>query len=267
MKKIIFSMAVLLVLGSSVSADAQRHRHTPRTETVAQQDGGGKKSVAADKDKAVADNSEDEGIEAYSDTSSTSGVDTAANSYTHTPVDESNRYSPSRFDDPFSWLAFLCSTSFVGVLITILVIVVTLLFLFMPLIIVLLILRYFVRRHNDRMRLAEKAMADGRPIDEQMPLSRKSPETMWRRGVRHFSIGVGLMVFFWFLGADSAVGIGGLLACMGAGQIFMARYSHNSKFGSGRKEENDDFFDRFEENVRDLKFGDDKDKFSGDKDK
>lgn len=34
MKKILLSMAALLVLGSSVSVDAQRHRHTPRTENV-----------------------------------------------------------------------------------------------------------------------------------------------------------------------------------------------------------------------------------------
>lgn len=102
----------------------------------------------------------------------------------------------------------------------------------MPLIIVVLLIRYLVKRHNDQMRLAEKAMESGQPIsDEQMPLSKKSPDYMWRRGIRNVSIGIGLMVFFWFLGVESLAGIGGLVACLGAGQMFMVRYNYNSKFG------------------------------------
>lgn len=262
MKKILLSMTVLLALGSTVPTSAQRHRHTPRTETVARQNDGSKKSQASSGDEAPADATGDEGIEAYSDTSSVAADDSTA--YTGNDsgtVSDTNRYDPSRFDDPFSWFAFLCSTGFVGILVTILVIALFLLFLFMPLIIVLLILRYFVKRHNDRVRLAEKAMEEGRPLaDEQMPLSRRSPESMWRRGVKNVSIGIGLMVFFWCLGANSIVGIGGLLACMGGGQMFMARYSHNSKFGRKKKNDDDDSFDGFSGDFTDLKFGDEKDK-------
>ena len=48
-----------------------------------------------------------------------------------------------------------------------------LLFVFAPLIIVFLVIRYLIRRHNDRMKLAEMAMEKGinvpesdRPIDK-----------------------------------------------------------------------------------------------------
>ncbi len=240
MKKILFSLVVIMLLGSTVPMEAQRHRHTPRTTVV---------------DDTKADN----GIEAYSDTSSTAQpLDSTAYSTSDDAddINDSNRFDPSRFSDPFSWFAFLGTSGFVGILLTILLLGVGLLFLFMPLIIVLLIMRYMVRRHNDRVRLAEKAMEQGQPISEgEMPLNKKSPDYLWRRGVRNVSIGAGLALFFWFLGADPLVGIGLLVACLGLGQMFMVRYNYNSKFGRKKEEPNDDF-DNIDSDITDIDFGD-----------
>lgn len=240
MKKILLSLVAVMLLGSTVPMEAQRHRHTPRTTVV---------------DDTKADN----GIEAYSDTSSTAQpFDSTAYSTTADAddINDSNRFDPSRFSDPFSWFAFLGTSGFVGILLTILLLGVGLLFLFMPLIIVLLIMRYMVRRHNDRVRLAEKAMEQGQPISEgEMPLNKKSPDYLWRRGVRNVSIGAGLALFFWFLGADPLVGIGLLVACLGLGQMFMVRYNYNSKFGRKKEEPNDDF-DNIDSDITDIDFGD-----------
>lgn len=240
MKKILFSLVAVMLLGSTVPMEAQRHRHTPRTVVV---------------DDTKADN----GIEAYSDTSSTAQpLDSTAYSTSDDAddINDSNRFDPSRFSDPFSWFAFLGTSGFVGILLTILLLGVGLLFLFMPLIIVLLIMRYMVRRHNDRVRLAEKAMEQGQPISEgEMPLNKKSPDYLWRRGVRNVSIGAGLALFFWFLGADPLVGIGLLVACLGLGQMFMVRYNYNSKFGRKKEEPNDDF-DNIDSDITDIDFGD-----------
>lgn len=251
MKKILLSMALLLAIGSTVPTYAQRHRHTPRTESVAKQQDNKDKNVAAD--KTLGTQSDDKGIEAYSDTSTVADNDSAMNVDDDAlGTDDSNRYNPSHFDDPFSWFAAMSST-FGGVLIAIFVLLLLLLFLLMPLIIVLLIIRYFIHRHNDRVRLAEKAMENGCPLSEEdMPLSRKSPEYMWRRGVRNVSIGLGLMFFFWFLGAEPLVGIGALIAIMGAGQMFMVRYNYNSNFGRNRKKDYDnDGFDGFNSDIKD----------------
>ena len=240
MKKILLSMALLLTLGSSATVSAQRHRHTPRTETVA-------------KDSAK---SKDEGIEAYSDTSSVA-TDSAAYDTTG-PATDSDSFDQGDFDNPFSWFAHLSSTNFAGVAF-IIVVLLTFILLLMPLIIVLLIIRYLIKRHNDRVHLAEKAMETGQMLnDEDMPLSKKSPEYMWQRGIKNVSIGLGLMIFFWFLGAESLAGIGGLVACLGAGQMFMVRYNYNSKFGRKDKDNEDNFnnFDDFNGDISDLKFGD-----------
>lgn len=240
MKKILLSLVAVMLLGSAVPMEAQRHRHTPRTTVVD-------------------DTKDDNGIEAYSDTSSTAQpLDSTAYSTSDDAddINDSNRFDPSRFSDPFSWFAFLGTSGFVGILLTILFLGVGLLFLFMPLIIVLLIMRYMVRRHNDRVRLAEKAMEQGQPISEgEMPLNKKSPDYLWRRGVRNVSIGAGLALFFWFLGADPLVGIGLLVACLGLGQMFMVRYNYNSKFGRKKEEPNDDF-DNIDSDITDIDFGD-----------
>jgi len=215
MKKTILSMAMLLTLSATVPALAQKHRHTPTTQMVDKQ-----------KDtKADAASQEDEGIEAYSDTTST---DNDSVSVTSMPgwkshvVDDTNDLDPSRFG------------GFMGTII----VLVFLIFLFMPLIIVLLIIRYFVRRHKDRVRLAEMAMEKGVPLtEEQTPLLNSRAEYMWRRGVRNTSTGVGLMIFFWCLGANPLVGIGGLVACIGLGQMFMVKYNYDSKLTWKRKNE------------------------------
>lgn len=237
MKKTILSMAMLLTLSATVPALAQKHRHTPRTQMVDKQ-----------KDaKADAASQKDEGIEAYSDTTST---DNDSVSVTSMPgwkshvVDDTNDLDPSRFGDPFSWLSHLFTTAFGGFMGTIIVLV-FLIFLFMPLIIVLLIIRYFVRRHKDRVRLAEMAMERGVPLpeeqapltEEQAPLLNSRAQYMWRRGVRNTSTGVGLMIFFWCLGANPLVGIGGLVACIGLGQMFMVKYNYDSKLTWKRKNE------------------------------
>ena len=171
-------------------------------------------------------------------------------------VDDSNRYNPARFTDPFSWIAFMCTSSFWGVLLTIFVMVLIFLFLAMPFILLIVIVRYLVRRHNDRVRLAEMAMKQGRPLDEiKMGMNRKPRSYMWRRGVRNLSLGVGLVFFFWCLGAEPLVGIGGLVACMGAGQMFMARNRYDAKpedkpFGDG-----DFFADDLQDKTADDIFG------------
>lgn len=195
----------------------------------------------------------DDGIEAYSDTSSTSSSGYNAQNIS---VDDSNRYNPARFTDPFSWIAFMCTSSFWGVLLTIFVMVLIFLFLAMPFILLIVIVRYLVRRHNDRVRLAEMAMKQGRPLDEiKMGMNRKPRSYMWRRGVRNLSLGVGLVFFFWCLGAEPLVGIGGLVACMGAGQMFMARNRYDAKPEDKPFGDDDFFADDLQDKTADDIFG------------
>ncbi len=173
-----------------------------------------------------------EEVVAYSDTTTAVAADDAANgdaSYSNgNGVDETNRYNIGRFKDPFSWFSFMATTGFGGILIALLCILMVFLFLIMPFIVLFMILRYITHRHNDRVKLAEMAVKQGRPINEkQMEMMQEPRSYQWRRGVKQLSLGLGLMLLFLFMGANELAGIGALVACLGAGKMFMARYDYN----------------------------------------
>lgn len=222
MKKTIFLMAMLLTLSAAApmtSAAHQSHRNRPHTQMVDK------------KDKNAAD---EEGIVAYSDTVT---ADTASAAKGGTTFDND---APVSRDELLSFYNSLPGWIIKFVLIVCVFVPMLLCFL-APIIIALLVIRYFMRRHKDRVRLAEMAMEKGEPFtDELKPLSKKSPEYMWRRGVRNTSIGAGLMIFFWFFGMQSLMGIGALVACIGLGQMFMVKYNYDSKMPWQKRDDEDE---------------------------
>lgn len=222
MKKTIFLMAMLLALSAAApmaSAAPQSHRNRPHTQMVDK------------KDKKAAD---EEGIVAYSDTVT---ADTASAANGGATFDNDAPVSRDELLEFYNslpgWIVklFLIVCVFVPMLLCFLA----------PIIVVLLVIRYFMRRHKDRVRLTEMAMEKGEPFnDELKPLSQKSPEYMWRRGVRNTSIGAGLMIFFWFFGMQSLMGIGALVACIGLGQMFMVKYNYDSKMPWQKRDDEDE---------------------------
>lgn len=222
MKKTLFLMAMLLTLSVAApmtSAAQQSHRNRPHTQMV---------------DKKDKDAADEEGIVAYSDTVTADTASAAKGGATFdndAPVSRDELLS--FYNSVPGWIVklFLIVCVFVPMLLCFLA----------PIIIVLLVIRYFMRRHNDRVRLAEMAMDKGEPFtDELKPLSKKSPEYMWRRGVRNTSIGAGLMIFFWFFGMQSLMGIGALVACIGLGQMFMVKYNYDSKMPWQKRDDEDE---------------------------
>lgn len=222
MKKTLFLMAMLLTLSAAApmtSAAPQSHRNRPHTQMV---------------DKKDKDAAEEEGIVAYSDTVT---ADTASAANGRATFDND---APVSRDELLSFFNTMPGWIIKFVLIVCVFVPMLLCFL-APIIIVLLVIRYFMRRHNDRVRLAEMAMEKGEPFtDELKPLSKKSPEYMWRRGVRNTSIGAGLMIFFWFFGMQSLMGIGALVACIGLGQMFMVKYNYDSKMPWQKRDDEDE---------------------------
>lgn len=222
MKKTIFLMAMLLALSAAApqaSAAQQSHRNRPHTQMV---------------DKKDKDATDEEGVVAYSDTVT---ADTASAANGGATFDND---APVSRDELLSFYNSLPGW-IIKFFLIVCVFVPMLLCFFAPIIVVLLVIRYFMRRHKDRVRLAEMAMEKGEPFtDELKPLSKKSPEYMWRRGVRNTSIGAGLMIFFWFFGMQSLMGIGALVACIGLGQMFMVKYNYDSKMPWQKRDDEDE---------------------------
>ena len=95
-----------------------------------------------------------------------------------------------------------------------------------------MLLRYLIKRHNRNVDLREQRVADmgntpGPPpaqgMDNNGEFVRNTEDDMWQRGVKNTSIGVGIMALFWVMGAHGLIGIGILVACLGVGQMIIAR--------------------------------------------
>ena len=226
MKQTFITLLLVLTLGTIHVAQAQRHRHTPRTETVSH------KAKASDRShKAAAEKAKNGGIEAFSDTTSsaddtvdTAVVDTTYTSGYHVQEDDFN-------DSPWFVKAITGALGVGAVIFALLIVVLVFLFLVSPFIIIILVLRYLIRRHNDNVRLAEKAMESGQAVPSGAKIAKHrtySNEDQWQRGIKTVSIGLGLMALFWFIGAEQLVGVGVLILCMGAGQMLIGRTSHSN---------------------------------------
>lgn len=218
MKQYLLACLMLLAIGiNGATAQGHHRHHQPVTGVTTSVD------------------SLNQGVEAYSDTTSVASA----------PADsmaEDSGYNAAADDDAYwddadsdfvveeipSWLRNL-GGSVGDTAIVIVVIFSVLFFILLPVIIVIMVLRHIIKRHNDKVALAEKAVENGQPIPEElMHANRQSPEYLWKAGIRHVAMGVGLMVMFAIWGSETLMGIGGLLVCLGVGQLVMAKTSVNN---------------------------------------
>ena len=97
-----------------------------------------------------------------------------------------------------------------------------LLFVLAPLIVCILLIRYLVRRHNDRIKLAEMAMEKGINVPENdRPIDKQSDEYLVKRGLRNVFLGAGLCAMFSWWNVDFLAGIGALIVFYGLGQTLI----------------------------------------------
>lgn len=213
MKKILLAIMLTLVTGTttvSLAASGPKHRYQPGIEAF---------SDTTSNDTAVSDAAYDEDVAGDDDDDS--------KSY--------SVYSPSRYSDPFDYFGNLFGKGAVVVII-ILCVLLGLMFIFAPFIIIFLIIRYCMRRHDDNVRLAEKAMENGQPIpDEMKNFGRQGNEYLVKRGLRNAFFGAGLCVMFSIWGADFLAGIGALVFFYGAGQTVIGALPSIKDFLKNRR--------------------------------
>ena len=213
MKQKILIFALMFVLGTAAVAQP-KHRHHAVAETTA---------VVTN---AAANANADEGVEAFSDTTSIAEENATV---PHVYVDDDFDFDDFEdFEDMPRWLRSLLggSVGVFGGIFLILMLVFAVLLALAPFVALVLILRYLIRQHNDRVTLASKAMESGQPIPEElMPVDKQSDEYLRRRGIRNIWIGIGMAIMFGFWDADLLTGVGFLVLCYGIGQVFIARSS------------------------------------------
>ena len=227
MKHYLLALALVMSIGATNLAwatSAPKHRyHATQTEQVDQKE---KASSENDKQKAVkeddasADNNDD-ALEAYSDTTS-NDADAAENSNDEDHDNGRNyhsQYSLGNYDDPFDFVGSVFGKGMLWFFIVLFTAICLFLFA-IPIIIVYMIVRYLIRRHNDRIKLAEMAMDKGINVPESdRPIDRQSNEYLVKRGLRNAFLGAGLFFMFTIWNAEFLAGLGALVFFYGIGQV------------------------------------------------
>lgn len=170
------------------------------------------------------------------DTAAEAAVDTAA--YSGSGRQLPGYTSTNRMSDNDLLEALDKRDTVAVVFIIIAMLLVVLIVVLAPFVLVFLLSRYLYKRYSRRMELAEKAIAAGQPVpgitapklSETMTMVKGADELSnvadfrWNRGIKEVAVGVGLCFLFYFIpGMNVFIGIGVLVACLGAAKIFSAR--------------------------------------------
>lgn len=260
---IIITVIASLMLCLSLPTDAQRHRHHPgATTTTTKVDN--KATQKADSANA---------IEAFSDTTSAvSDVDTTSTNATYTYDMDDDDWEESFKDIPFKLLSQIFGFGIGGIVILILILVFAFAIMLLPLVLLALIVRWFIKRHNDDVARNANAQpfinnmtanptanptdnnaedytaesTDGTAnnptaIPHSQPTAAPAPKApapidYWAKGVKNTSIGVGLIIMGMIIETSALAGIGFLVACYGIGQIVISR--KQSKNNNTNNDEN-----------------------------
>ena len=205
MKKVLFTLTLLLTLSMGLQAAGQKHRHTPRKEQV--------------------DSTNQGGIEVFSDTTS---VDTATVTRKVTVTTRTSPWSTTSTtydvdgDDLESIVGSLFSQmdgkDFAGMLFVLGVLFI--LFVLAPVLIIVALFYFINKNRKEKMRLAQMAMQQGQPIPDQL-LNEQSTDINdeYQKGLRQCFVGVGLMIFLGLTAGEVGFGIGALVFCIGLGKI------------------------------------------------
>ena len=221
MKQLLITLTMLLVLGLTTEAVAQKHRHTPQPQQT-----------------ELVDSTSKNGVEAFSDTTSTASTPTAADD--NFPFDDEDDYvvttNLDRFFDHFG----VMQTGLAGMFFVLIVLLI--IFVLSPLLIIIAVFYFVNKNRKDKMRLAQMAMQQGQPIPDQL-LKEQSPvgDEEYKSGIRQCFVGVGLMIFLWVAAGEVGFGIGALVFCIGLGKVIVAK-STASKNNFDMTHENKDNF-------------------------
>ena len=219
MKQYLLALALLLSLNVGEISASQKLSHL-RHQPVATQ--AKHRASSATADSVYSAKANQQGIDAYSDTSSTvDATDSMAQSVT---VYHNGKKITSDCDSIIQ--AILNGTLGAGGTMLFLVIsFCAFVCLLAPFIVFIFLMKFLINRHNKRIELASKAMEKGMPIPElAKPLKSESSEDYWKRGVKNLSLGIGMAIMFSFMhNASFFVGCGLMFACYGIGQMVISK--------------------------------------------
>ena len=214
MKKLLFTMTVLLTLSIGLQAAAQKHRHSPRT--------------------ALVDTTSTGGVDVYSDTTSTDTATVTKHSRKVTITTPTSPWSSRTTtyemdDDDFGRLFSnvfdsMGANGIAGMFFVLCVLLI--IFVLAPVLIIVALFYFINKNRKEKMRLAQMAMQQGQPIPDQLLNNDPISDTdEYQKGMRQCFVGIGLMIFLGYAAGHVGFGIGALVFCIGLGKVFASKTS------------------------------------------
>ena len=212
MKKVLFTMALLLTLSMGMQAAGQKHRHTPRQEQVDSTDNGG--------------------VVVFSDTTSSDTVTVTKHNAkftvtTRTSPWSSNTTTYEMDDEDFGSMisnafSHMDGKDFSGMIFVLCVLLI--IFVLAPVLIIIALFYFINKNRKEKMRLAQMAMQQGQPIPDQLLNDKFGNDAdEYQHGMRQCFVGVGLMIFLGYAAGTVGFGIGALVFCIGLGKVFASK--------------------------------------------
>ena len=196
MKKYLIVTAMLLTMGLAEPISAQQQTTDPQELVDSTRQAG-------------------EALEAYSDT--TQVADTTVVSQAHRIGGYTN--GGSMVSDLFDHLGMEGLMGMTFVLLTLLII-----FVIAPVLVLAVLFFFIYKNRKQKMKLAEMAMKQGQPIPDQLLVEHKeTDDEVWQKGIRQTFLGVGLLIFFGYLGSNLGIGIGILVTAIGLGKLAIVK--------------------------------------------
>ena len=263
MKKLMLSLSIaaMLAMPMTMDASAQSHRHTPRTNANVTVNSNGAKVTAT-----IADNDTITGVVAYSDTTSAAATNDTA--------DNDEQFTYESQDNDIHELREVMDA--IGPMFMVPMVIVAIIFLVAPAIIIFIICYFIYKNRQQKLKLAEMAMKNGQPIPDsvlgystrkqgnnpgqygrpgqsgQSDRSGNNPSSkgilaliptddhLWRKGVMHVFVGIGLMFLLDVMMGNFGFSIGVLVTLYGAGQAFIAWTSNRNNNSTGYADNSED---------------------------
>ena len=218
MKKVLFTMALLLTLSMGMQAAGQKHRHTPRQEQV--------------------DTTNNGGVVVFSDTTSSDTVTVTKHNAKFTVTTRTSPWSTNTTtyemdDDDFGNMISnvfgeMKGKDIAGMFFVLCVLLI--IFVLAPVFIIIALFYFINKNRKEKMRLAQMAMQQGQPIPDQLLNERSADaDEEYQKGMRQCFVGVGLMIFLGYAAGQVGFGIGALVFCIGLGKVFAGKTSQKKR--------------------------------------
>lgn len=204
MKKLISTMALLAMLVAAVPVDAQKHRHTPRIQVLA--------------DTTATSNSE---VKSLPDTATVDSV--AEENYSQATLASDNGYEGNSGDGDSEYgvkfVIAICSLVF-----------------FFTFLVVVAVLYYAHQQKKIKLKMIETLASSQQPIPENLLGSVANAEGIccgkgpisYAPGIRQCCLGIGLAIFLGVMMGGLGIGIGVLIFFIGLGKVITTCLANRS---------------------------------------